>query len=126
MGLAYPGMKAGGDWHKPFFDRLMEQGITSFAFDFNDSAPELIFNPTLEDEQVAWNPVINQLFWSLDLDRVYVRYGDQELTLCSGNDGRRCMVTPDSGTSAVTFPTWAIKQARDVWFERQLCSYVDG
>jgi hypothetical protein len=33
VGLAYPKMKAGGDWHVPLFDSMMSLGITSFAFD---------------------------------------------------------------------------------------------
>jgi hypothetical protein len=107
VGLAYPKMKAGGDWHVPFFDRLIEQGINTFAFDFNESAPKLVFGPTYTEEEVDWFPVVNQLFWSLNLNRVFIKFSDRELTLCDKSDGRKCSIAPDSGTSAVTFPTWA-------------------
>lgn len=47
VGLAYPGMKAGKDWHIPFFDSLMAtHGINTFAFNFSDR-PSLEFNPVI-------------------------------------------------------------------------------
>lgn len=58
VGLAYPRMKAGTDWHTPFFDTLMEKhGITSFVFNLH--TPAIEFNPDLTDKIVDWNPVVN-------------------------------------------------------------------
>lgn len=87
----------------------MLQGMKSFAFDLNEQAPELLFDPKYEEEEIDWFPVVNELFWSLNLDRVSVRYGDTELTLCEEGGDRECWIAPDSGTSAITFPSWAHK-----------------
>ena len=59
MALAYPSMKAGSDWHIPFFDNLMKNyGINTFVFNFKEPAT-LEFNPILDNELVVWNPVVN-------------------------------------------------------------------
>lgn len=59
-------------------------------------------DPSYGGEPV-WHPVVHKLFWSLQLDDV--RIGDTSLGLC---DDRDCMFTPDTGTSLLTFPTWAM------------------
>lgn len=59
VGLAYPAMKAGSNWHIPFFDSLMiNHGINQFSFNFQDPAT-LEFNPKFDEESVVWNPVVN-------------------------------------------------------------------
>lgn len=52
-----------------------------------------------------WHPVIDKLFFSIALDDVLIN--GESLGICGGD--RKCMMTPDSGTSAATFPSWARK-----------------
>ena len=112
VGLAYPSMKAGSSWHIPFFDSLIsDHGITSFTF--NLAIPSLEFNPDLTQATVSWNPVVNQLFWSLLLDKLTLEYKGEKLVLC---EDKSCWVTPDSGSSALTAPTWAFDKLSEVWF----------
>ena len=59
VGMAYPGMKAGGSWHIPFFDSLMALGVTSFAFDLGSSAPTLVLNPDMTDQRIVWSNVVD-------------------------------------------------------------------
>lgn len=56
--MAYPGMKAGGDWHVPFFDSLMALGVTSFAFDLGKT-PTLVLNPDLTDQKIVWSNLVD-------------------------------------------------------------------
>jgi hypothetical protein len=56
--MAYPGMKAGGKWHVPFFDSLMALGVTSFAFDLGKT-PTLVLNPDLTDQKIVWSNVVD-------------------------------------------------------------------
>ena len=65
-------MKAGGDWHLPFFDNLMSMGIDSFAFAITGDQPALVFNPDYSKLDFHWYPVVNKLFWSLKLDSVEI------------------------------------------------------
>ena len=76
VGLAYPAMKAGKDWHEPLFDNLMKLGINSFQFNLGEN-PSLDFNPTHNIKSLEWIPVVNQLFWSLELDSVVAKYGEK-------------------------------------------------
>lgn len=70
--------------------------------------------------------MIDKLFWSLQLDDVLVN--NKSLGICdwseetgtptrserrepspvNGGRGRKCMFTPDSGTSHLNFPSWAM------------------
>lgn len=52
--------------------------------------------------ELKWHPVVNKLFWSLKLDDI--KYNGVALGLCKKV---KCLVTPDSGTSLMTAPTWA-------------------
>ncbi len=53
---------------------------------------------------IKWHPVVDKLFWSLRLDDI--KYNGINLNICKG---RKCMMTPDSGTSLITAPSWAEK-----------------
>jgi len=55
-----------------------------------------------------WHPVINPVFFAIEL--VDVRLGDRSLNICgeSSSTGRICTATPDSGTSMMSMPTWAM------------------
>jgi Eukaryotic aspartyl protease len=121
VGLAYPSMKAGSTWHVPFFDSLMlNHGITSFMFDLD--TPALRFNPEVRGLDVAWNPVVKKLFWSISLDRVTLEYKDKRVVICDQSD--ECLVTPDSGSSALTAPTWAYEKISAGLFDASECDSV--
>ena len=64
-------------------------------------------------ETLNWHPVNNKVFWSLNLDDV--RLGSESLGLCGPNGLKQnCSITPDSGTSQMTFPDWAFDEFRRV------------
>ncbi len=92
-------------------DSMIEQQILTknmFAFYMamnEDEQSELVFggyDSTKFTGDLKWHPVVNQLFWSLKLDDV--KYNGVSLGLC---DRLKCLVTPDSGTSLMTAPSWA-------------------
>lgn len=110
IGLAYPAM---AEMPQPVMDNIMEQGlldknIFSFFMATNENeTSELLFGNYDEDKfegSLQWHPVIDKLFWSLKLDDI--KYNGTSLGLC--ND-KKCMVTPDSGTTLMTTPSWAQK-----------------
>jgi len=120
IGLAYPEFAEEGV--TPLFDAMMNAGILGqnlFAFHMSmnpeDEESEVMFgawNPDRIDTrgdhaEVEWHPVVHKLFWSVKLDDV--RIGDVSLGLC-GDDTDPCRFTPDTGTSLLTFPSWAKKQ----------------
>lgn len=98
----------------PIFDSMIKQGLLSrnlFAFYMSMSTAdksELTFGSYDADKfvgDIAWHPVVDKLFWSLRLDDI--KYNGQPLNIC---EGRTCMITPDSGTSLMTAPTWAYNE----------------
>jgi len=99
----------------PFFDSLMAQNLIEkniFAFYMSMNPlkddSELTFgsyNPDRFVGELEWHPVRDKLFWALQLDDV--RLGDESLHLC---DDITCLVTPDSGTSLSTMPSWALEK----------------
>jgi len=54
--------------------------------------------------EIKYYPVKDQLFWSIQLDDVLV---DGKSTGYCQKKGVNCLITPDSGTSAITFPSAA-------------------
>ena len=65
---------------------------------------------------------MNQLFWSLKLDRLAVEYNNEVFEICVDEE---CLVTPDSGSSALTAPSWAMEQLSQFWFPRgSVCQEV--
>lgn len=88
VGLAYPTMAEKG--FTPFFDTMMNEGLVEqnmFAF-------YMSMNPLIDDSELTfgsydterfegdlkWHPVIDKLFWSLQLDDV--RIGDKSVVDC--------------------------------------------
>lgn len=88
FGLAYPSMAEPG--LTPFFDTMMEQDLVDediFAF-------YMSMNPLVDDSEltfgsydtaridgdITWHPVIDQLFWSLNLEDVKI--GNQSIGVC--------------------------------------------
>ena len=118
-----------GEQHVPFFDSVMGQGLLQsnlFTFAMGRGADQdssLTFGWVDESQMqgdISWHQVVLPVFWSLPLDRVTLstRVGGEERTiisLCGPDTGKKCLVTPDSGTSQITFPTWAFHK-----FERGL------
>ena len=129
IGLAFPEFAEPGV--VPLFDEMMEEQILGhnvFAFFMSmnpkDEDSEVMFgawNPDHMDDsydgEPIWHPVVHQRFWSIKLDDI--RIGDVSLGLC-GPD-KNCLVTPDSGTSQITFPEWAVTQ-----YESEFPEWVEG
>lgn len=70
------------------------------------------YDTTRFEGSLTWHPVIDQLFWSLNLEDV--RIGDKSLGICQD---RQCFATPDSGTSLSTMPSWALSVFNDATYE---------
>ena len=62
------------------------------------------------------------MFWSIQLDDVLV---DGNSTNYCNIAGANCLITPDSGTSAITFPSPAFKKFDDVYGDEISCSETD-
>lgn len=54
--------------------------------------------------EIKWHPVIDKLFWSLKLDDI--KYNGVPMRICEDKP-EGCLITPDSGTSLMTAPSWA-------------------
>lgn len=65
---------------------------------------------------IEWHPVINKLFWALKLDDI--KYNGVPMHLC---DKVTCMITPDSGTSLITTPSWALPLIEAVLPQKEGC-----
>ena len=113
VGLAYPQFAEPGV--VPFFDQLMDAGILhkkafSFHMSMNDDEEEseLLLGDWDEakfEGELDWHEVKHQLFWSIQLDDVQI--DGKSLEICGPDSGKDCLLTPDSGTSMITFPSWA-------------------
>jgi hypothetical protein len=116
IGMAYPEFAEPGV--EPFFDTMMKSGILGsdiFAFHmsmnpekedsevtFGDWNQERI-DSTYNNGELEWHDVKHKLFWSIPLDDV--KFNGVSIGLC--NTDRPCLFTPDTGTSLLTFPSWA-------------------
>ena len=115
--MAYPSMAQEGK--VPFFDQLIEKEL----LDNNLFAFYLTYDPDLADSEITfgyyddsrfepgtlnWHPVINPVFFAIEL--VDLRLGDRSLNICGegSSTGRLCTATPDSGTSMMSMPSWAM------------------
>ena len=81
---------------------------------------ELLFGSYDKDKfigNINWHPVIDKLFWSLKLDDI--KYNGVALNLCQN---KKCMMTPDSGTSLITAPTWAYNKILSALPQEDNCS----
>jgi len=117
VGLAYPEFAEEGQ--TPLFDAMMQEGILGknlFAFHMSmnpdDEDSEVMFgdwnqekiDPSRNGGELEWHPVEHKLFWSINLEDVQI--GGVSLGLCSKEEP--CLFTPDTGTSLLTFPSWAM------------------
>ena len=115
VGLAYPAFAEEGV--VPFFDSLMDAGILgkkvfSFHMSMNpEEESELMlgaWDDTKFEGDLVWHNVEHKLFWSIQLDDIII--DGKSLEICGPNSGKNCLITPDSGTSMITFPSWAYKE----------------
>ena len=113
IGMAYPEFAEPGV--VPFFDALMATGtMTKNVFAFHMSLnpekemSELMLGDWDESKfegNLKWYPVVHRRFWSIALDDVLI--GGVSLGFCKY---RKCLITPDSGTTSITFPSLAYDQ----------------
>jgi cathepsin D len=113
VGMAYKPLASKGQ--VPFVDQLIDQKLIEknlFAFYFSFSPKNEKSELTLGfydkhryQGSLSWHKVTNPNFFVLDL--IDVRLGDKSLGLCID---KHCSVTPDTGTSDLTFPRWALDQ----------------
>ena len=94
-----------------------------FAFHMSMNPKEESSEMTLGDwdeskytGNLNWYDVVHRKFWSITLDDVLVN--GKSLGLCTPD--RNCLVTPDSGTATITFPSWAFNK-----FEKEYGASLD-
>jgi len=63
-------------------------------------------------KDLHWHKVVNKVFYAIELTDL--RIGNESLNLCGPKSAmkRHCTICPDSGTSQMTMPTWAIKKLK--------------
>lgn len=131
VGLAYKEFAEPGVI--PFFDSLMDSGTLSkkvFAFHMSmnpdDEESELVFGNWDESRfegDLVWHDVKHKLFWSITLDDILI--DGKSLGYCGPDSGKTCYLTPDSGTSLLTFPSWAHKQFMKDYGDEKDCDEGD-
>ena len=62
--------------------------------------------------ELEWHPVISKEFWDIQLDEILL--DGISLGICSPPN--KCTMTPDSGTTFMTMPSWALTQFIDKTF----------
>ena len=115
--MAYPSFAEPGV--EPFFDGLMSADIMGknvFAFHMSmnpdDEESELMlgdWDKTRYTGSLKWYNVVHKRFWSITLDDVLI--GGKSLGFCTSDSP--CLITPDSGTSMISFPSWAYEDFFD-------------
>ena len=108
IGFAFPEFAEPGV--VPLFDGLMNSGklnkdVHSWYISQNpDEQSEILLGGWDTDKytgDIEWHDVTKRLFWSMKLDDIKV--GGKSTGFCT-RSGANCTVTPDSGTSLLTFP----------------------
>lgn len=121
IGLAYPSMAAkfSTGKHVPLFDsiiknKLLENNVFAFYLGKDPSVSTLTFGWADKSKfsgPLNWHPVRNQVFWSLKLTKVTVEVAPKKfIHLCEKH--KDCLATVDSGTSSITFPSWAYNRTK--------------
>lgn len=109
----------------PLFDEMIRQkklnkNVFSFYLTHNEKEQsELLFgavDKTKYIEPLQCHPVVDKLFWALNLQDI--KLNGKSLGIC---DGRKCTVTPDSGTSYSTMPSWAMEDAEKMLPLKENC-----
>ena len=109
IGMAYPSFAEKGV--TPLFEQLRLSGklmsdVHSWYLSMNpDEESEIMMGgwntDRFNEHEMVWHPVVNQLFWTVELDDVLVN--GVSTGYCK-SEGANCTVCPDSGTSMLTFP----------------------
>jgi cathepsin D len=94
-------------------NKLIEKNLFAFYFSFNPKKEQSELTLGFYDKNrftgsLSWHKVTSANFFVLELQDV--RLGNKSLGLC---DDKKCSITPDTGTTDVTFPRWAIDQLAD-------------
>ena len=128
VGLAFKKMAAKGT--VPIMDNIIEEGVLmrnifSFYLSQGDEDHEkgltskLVFGKIDQSDiegSITWFDVIDKDFWALKLTDILL--DDHSLGLCDDED---CLITPDSGTSCITFPTWARDKVKNLMPDDEPC-----
>lgn len=116
--------------HVPqFFDNLVAQGQLSkrlFAFYMASSFEEKVLGLKSEmtlgyydksklEGEIQWNPVLFKYMYAVKLDGVKINGTALDL----GCDKRECLVSVDTGTSYLVFPSFAIAKSKQVMPSKQ-------
>jgi len=100
--------------------------MLAFYMSANPSEPsELSFGSYNKNKftgDLIWHDVVHQFYWSIKLDDIEI--GGKRLNLCKDKEGG-CMITPDSGTSLMTMPNWALKAASQHLPKNDHCHSAD-
>ena len=71
--------------------------------------------------EIMWHPVVKKVYWALSLDSI--KLNGVVLPICGVAFGNSCLMTPDSGTTFMTMPSWAKKIFVEQTFEESIpCS----
>ena len=100
------------------FDRMIDQhtfGNNMFAFYLSlnqlEDTSELTlggYDPERIVDEIVWHPVLGQMYWSIQLDDILIN--GKPMGICKNSQPpMECRVTPDSGTTMMTMPSWAHK-----------------
>ena len=128
VGLAFKKMAAKGT--VPIMDNIIDEGVLmrnifSFYLSQGDEDHEkgltskLVFGKIDQSDivgPITWFDVTDKDFWALKLTDILL--DDKSLGLCDDQD---CLITPDSGTSCITFPTWARDKVKNLLPEDEPC-----
>jgi hypothetical protein len=57
-------------------------------------------------DEITWHPVLGRMYWSISLDDILIN--GKSMGICkNAATPIECRVTPDSGTTMMTMPSWA-------------------
>ena len=118
IGMAYPELAEAGV--TPVFDEMMGQKLLKsnvFAFYFTNKNQEAAgmksdmtfgyYDKQKFKGEITWHNVDYKYMFGVKLDDVKV--GGKSLGMCEGKSGG-CLITFDSGTSLMSFPTWGAQK----------------
>ena len=118
IGMAYPALAEKGV--TPVFDEMINQKLLKtnvFAFYFTSKQAEAAgmnsdltfgyYDKSKFKGDVDWHPVLYKYMFGVKLDDVKVN--GKALNMCH-DKSEGCMITFDSGTSLMSFPTWAAQK----------------
>mmetsp|Transcript_12740 Transcript_12740/g.21485 ORF Transcript_12740/g.21485 Transcript_12740/m.21485 type:complete len:344 (-) Transcript_12740:167-1198(-) len=131
FGMAYKKMAVKGTL--PVMDNIQErqllrQNVFSFYLSLGTLDHQMGLNSKIVigkidmndvEGDITWFKVVDKDFWALKL--VDIKYGDRSLGLCGPKSGNNCLITPDTGTSCLTFPKVAYDKVKSVFPSHESC-----